>query len=237
MDSMQEILDFLQKDYTWHNDEDFIVSQLFEMSFRNLLVCEQYLKSNYKTLIFPLLRQVKESSIIILGIDAKVLTADDFIHKKHSIKVIIERIRKNTKVNDNKNVEILNQYYNSLKKPLNDYAHINFETLMMHFTERLKDNLIDNYYEITINTFIYLLDYPLLVMFNHKYRTNLSLPALSKIEENINKLKSFRHILYKMELKELNFIKKSTNITNYLKSKKTISLELIKELKKLETLQ
>lgn len=234
MDSMQEILDFLQKNYTWQNDEDFIVSQLFEMSFKNLLVCEQYLKSNYKTLIFPLLRQVKESSIIILGIDEKVMTADDFIQKKYSQKDIIKRIRESSKVSDNKNVEILNQYYNSLKDPLNDYAHVNFETLMMHFTERLKDALMDNYFEITINTFIYLLQYPLVGMFNHKYKSSFNLPTLSKIEENIKKMKNFRHILYKIDLKEIDFIKKSTNITNYFKSKKSTSLELIKELKKLE---
>jgi len=164
-----EIIDSLKYEKNWIDEKEFIVHQLFEVSFVILSKCYKRMNNPDKTFIFPYLRKLKENSIYILGFEEKVLDANEFISNKVNQGDIFKRIEeKPIYINDSR-TKLINNYFKILQKPLNTFTHSNFQTLMMFYSERLNDHLIDQYYVCFIELFLYLLETPLIKMYNVKY--------------------------------------------------------------------
>jgi hypothetical protein len=231
----QEIINHLEIKKDWIDEQDFFVHQLFEVSFKILARCYEDLMYSNKILLFPYLRQIKENTFFIFGFEENVLDVIEFIKGKTNQKQIIERIEAKEEYREHRNLKIINNYYNALIDPLNDFTHSNFQTLMMHFTERLNDEVSDKYYEAIVSTFIFLIETPLVVMYNSKFKTHYDIPNIKNIEDRIVKLKNLRHVLYKQNDPNVAFINRSENIRNFYMSKLETVMHLLHELKDLQT--
>jgi hypothetical protein len=231
----QEIINNLQIKNDWKDEKDFFVHQLFEVSFKILARCHEDLMHSNKILIFPYLRQIKENTFFIFGFEENVLDVNDFINGKTNQKNIIEKIEAKKELKDHPNLKVINTYYSALKEPLNDFTHSNFKSLMMHFTERLHDEVSDKYYKAMASTFIFLIETPLVAMYNHKFKTTYKLPSIKKVENDLLNIKNLRHVLYKQNDPNVAFINRSENLRNFYKSKLETIRHLLNELKDLQT--
>lgn len=76
-----ELIDFLCKIETWDNNEMFLRDAIVMSSAKLLVKCHEEVQKNNFVIIAPLLRQVQENLIVILGLVEGVLSAEK-IHKR-----------------------------------------------------------------------------------------------------------------------------------------------------------
>lgn len=211
----EELINYLEKIETWDSEETFLRDALVLASAKLIRTChEQNTIFNVVT-IPPLLRQVHENFIVIIGLSERVITTENFINEKHRPKNIMNSIKKNKLQIDEISFDIFNEYLIRMKEMLNKYSHTSFEGVMTLFTERFQVYESQQFNRIMMKFIISLIEAPFLVMANYIYKLNLELPKAENIKKELKELNNLKYISRHFPDSIKDFISKSDVLRNY----------------------
>ena len=115
------IIEYLNQIEDWKSNEDFLRDAVILSSANIIEKCKEDVEANYIITIPPLLRQVQENLIVIIGLVQGDLTLEKFLTEEHNPKDIMKAVR-NKKTDENLNdFDQLNEFLLSLKEVLNKF--------------------------------------------------------------------------------------------------------------------
>lgn len=88
------IIEHLNKTETWINEESFLLDVLMISCTKLFQKCYKDIKENSIVTISPLLRQIQENIIVMVGVSDGIYTMKDFIEKNHNPKDIMNAVKK-----------------------------------------------------------------------------------------------------------------------------------------------
>lgn len=188
------LIDFLCKIEAWDNDEMFLRDAIIMSSAKLLVKCHEEVNQSNVVIIAPLLRQVQENIIVVLGLQEEVLTAEKFINDKHKPSNTMEQKKKKRLENEENKFDCVNNYLKVIKEILNKYSHTNFEGVMILFTERFQIYEAQQFSKITMKFIISLIETPFFAIVNHIYKLNMKLLKVEKLQKELKELGTLKYI-------------------------------------------
>ena len=177
--------------------------------------CHEEVDANNIVTVAPLLRQVQENIVVILGLDESVLKTEEFIKHKHNPSDIMNRIKlKGLEIKESE-FDFFNNYLKRIKEMLNKYSHTNFEGVMTLFTERFQVYEAQQFNKIMMRFVISLIETPFLVMINHIYKINMPLPKAENFQKELKELGSLKYITRNFPDSIKEFINQSEVLKDY----------------------
>lgn len=188
------IIEYLNQIEDWKSNEDFLRDAVILSSANIIEKCKEDVEANYIITIPPLLRQVQENLIVIIGLVQGDLTLEKFLTEEHNPKDIMKAVR-NKKTDENLNdFDQLNEFLLSLKEVLNKFSHTNFDGIMTLFTERFQVYEVKRFNKTILNIIICLLEVPLIVIANDLYDLKIEIPSTRSLNYQLKNLDSLRNI-------------------------------------------
>ncbi len=210
----KQIIEHIENILTWDNDESFLLDALVLSCAK--LFQKSYIELNENSLvtISPLLRQIQENMIVMLGIIEEVYTLEDFVTKKHNPKSIMNLIKEKHKTKE-KEFELMNQYLMGLKDVLNKFSHTNFEGIMTLFTERFQVHESIEFNQIMMKFFITFLEAPFIIMVNEIYKLDFKTPSIMNLKKELKNIGTLKYVTRHFPESIKNFINESEILRKY----------------------
>lgn len=215
----------------WKNDESFLLDALVLSCAKLFQKSCIELNENSLVTISPLLRQIQENMIVMLGITEEVYTLENFVNKKHNPKSIMNLIKEkyNTK---EEQFESVNQYLTGLKDMLNKFSHTNFEGVMTLFTERFQVHESIEFNKIMMRSFITFLEAPFIAMVNGIYKLDFKIPSIMNLKKEMKNIGTLKYVTRHFPESIKNFINESEILRKYyqdtIKDLRSITDDLLK---------
>lgn len=147
MEEYKELREELKNIKTIKDDSSFIAHNIIYNSSFLLEDCERFIEQGKMSFVYPIMRQVYEYIIILMGFDDDILSLEDFISNKNDARFISDlkkRVGTNqlTKVGLKK-FTIYRGFMDNLWEILCERTHANFDRLLIQnyeYDEVLSDN-------------------------------------------------------------------------------------------------
>lgn len=212
-----KIIKYLEKIETWKNEESFLVDALIISNAKLFIKCFKDLEENSIVTIAPLLRQIQENIMAILGIADNEITMQEFIDKSYNTQKVMVKIQEKNKDIDAIKFNMTNNYFKSIKDVLNKFSHTNFEGIMTLFTERYKVYESIEFNKIMMEFFISLLERPYLAIVNSAYEMEIEYPQIMNFKKELKRVGTLKYITRHFPEPTKNFINNSEVLNNYYK--------------------
>lgn len=199
---------------TWESEEGFLLDALFINCAKIFQIIYDDLNNNRFIAIAPLLRQIQESLVGILGVYEKVYTMEEFIKNGVDPKTIMKRVKETGNYKNENQFNLLNDLLKSFKSMLNKYSHANFDGLMFMFTDRFKDDYSNQYNRTLFKSGMVLIETVYIIMVKINYKIDIKIP-INNLDEEVKRLKSIKYIINKYPESIKEFIMNSPNINEY----------------------
>lgn len=228
----KEIIEHIEKSVTWDNEESFLLDAL-------VLSCAKLFQKSYLELyenslvtISPLLRQIQENMVVMLGVTEQVYTLEEFVTVKHNPKTIMNLIKEKKFKTKEDEFEIVNHYLMGLKNMLNKFSHTNIEGIMTLFTERFQVHESIEFNKIMMRFFITFLEAPFIAMVNGIYKLDFKLPSIMNLKKELQLVGSLKYVTRHFPESIKNFINESEILRKYyhntIKDLRSMTDELLK---------
>ena len=233
---IDKILKQIESKESWINDNEFLIDVIFSASFKLLNKCHKEMEGdNLIAIIPPLLRQVQENIVVILGLLANSYSIEEFAEKGHQPKQIMSDIKKPDKNIDEETFNKLNVFLIGLKKLLNIYSHTSFDGVMFLFTERFQSFESSQFNKFSILFIMQFLEAPLIALYNKYYDQSFDLPDSQIIVNRLKEIKTLKYATKNMPTSIKEFINQSKYLSSYyvnIRDKFMNEIKNIKEIKK-----
>lgn len=226
-----DIIAYIETLNIWGSEEDFLRDCLINGSIK--LINKSYLELESKSILVipPLLRQVHENIVIIIGLLTNQVTMNDFINENINASKIFNKLRDSNQDNL-KEFEQFNNYLKGLKDILNKYSHTNFDGLMHLFLEEYHTFEIERFNKVMMNFLIELVELIFIPLVNIIYKTQIKLPNINQYKKEFKNIGTLKYVPNKLPNEIKYFIEKSETISSFFKKNISQMTELIKEFEK-----
>lgn len=188
------MIEHLNEIETWENEEIFLRDTLVLSSVKLLLNRHKEVDGSI-VIIAPLLRQVQENIVALVGMTDCSYTLKEFVEKKPNPKNIMKSIRiKNQDINENE-FNMVNSYLTIVKEMLNKFSHTNFEVVMTLFTERFEVYEYQRLNKVLLLYMINLLEAPIITLSNLIYKLELDFASMTNLKMELKNIKSLKYLL------------------------------------------
>jgi len=172
---------------------------------------------NNKSLVSipPLLRQIQENIVVIIGITEQVYTMKEFVNKPHEPKTIMNRIKTKKYLGREEEFEKINGYLLGIKKMLSGFSHTNFSGTMSFFTERFQVPESIAFNKLIMKYMINLLELIFIAMVNDLYSLKLTNPTIIDFKKELKQIGTLKYVTRKFPESIKKFINESETLKNY----------------------
>lgn len=218
MENHQLIINELEKVETWKDEESFLVDALIMTNAKLFIKSYKDIEEYSIVTVAPLLRQVHENIIAILGIGDGVITMKDFIDKAYKPKTVMNRIKDKNPQIDSEKFDLANNYLFGVKETLNVFTHTNFEGIMTLFTERFQVFESMEFNKIMMKFFVTFLEGPFIAIVNSIYKLDIELPPKYDLNKELKRINSLKYITRHFPEPIKEFINNSEVLNGYYKN-------------------
>jgi len=214
----KDALEVINKRQTWNDENEFLIDVLFSSSLKLLVKCyEEIENGNTIIAVPPLLRQVQENIVVLLGMITKTYSIEEFIENNLKPKTIMNRIKQANEGEDLEGHTKLNTFLHELKKMLNKYSHTSYDGAMSMFTDNYHTFESRQFNRSSMLIIIYLIEAPFLALFNKYYDESLELPNPRVLQNEFKQIKTLKYATKNMPKSVKKFIEDSEYLSNYYK--------------------
>jgi hypothetical protein len=214
----QLIINELEKVETWKDEESFLVDALIMSNAKLFIKSYKDIEEHSIVTVAPLLRQVHENIIAILGIGDGVITMKNFIDQSYKPKTVMNKIKDKNPQIDSDNFDFANNYLFGIKKTLNVFTHTNFEGIMTLFTERFQVFESMEFNKIMMKFFVTFLEGPFIAIVNSIYKLDIELPPKYDLNKELKRINSLKYITRHFPEPIKEFINNSEVLNGYYKN-------------------
>lgn len=214
MNKYTELLDLINTKKRWGSDSDFFCDVISKSTIRIIELYYEDLETGNIIRILPLLRQVQENCVALLGFGTNTLTVKEFAESKLDPKRIIRRILASGKEDEDKVIR-LSEYMKGIKCALDKYAHTNLDGLMLLFIEDHQTYETMKFSKLVVQFVISMVEILFISMANHLYKTKMALPVLNQIGHELKGLGSLRYTADKLPEGHKEFFGNSEVLKDY----------------------
>jgi len=215
MEKFKQIIKRIESIETWENEEKFLVDVLVLGSSKIFIKTYNDLNEESLISIPPLLRQIQENIVVIIGITEQVYTMKEFVNKRHEPKTIMNRIKRKKYVRKEEEFDKLNGYLLGIKKLLSEFSHTNFSGAMSLFTERFQVPESIAFNKLIMKYMINLLELIFIAMVNDLYALKLTNPIMIDFKKELKQIGTLKYVTRKFPESIKNFINESKTLKNY----------------------
>jgi len=217
LEKYQCLLNKINLTKEWDSDEIFFIDIITKGSIKLIEICYDDLNKYNLIPIFPMLRQVQENCVVLIGFGEKEITAKEFVEKKVNAKEIFKSIdtRPNIEKSDLSKSQALSEYLKELKETLNNYSHTNLDGLMQLFVEDYQVIEIKKVNELIVKLMIDLVESVFIGCVNYFYKLKIAAPNVSNFKRSMKDIGSLRYIADKLPENISEFIKNSEVLGSY----------------------
>ena len=213
-----QIIERLEKVETWKDEESFLVDALIMTNAKLFMKSYKDIEEYSIVTVAPLLRQVHENIIAILGIGDGVITMKDFIDQSYKPKTVMNRIKDKNSQIDSEKFDLANNYLFGVKETLNVFTHTNFEGIMTLFTERFQVFESMEFNKIMMKFFVTFLEGPFIAIVNSIYKLDIELPPKYDLNKELKRINSLKYITRHFPEPIKEFINNSEVLNGYYKN-------------------
>lgn len=217
MKRYQALLNQINTANGWPSDERFFIDVITKSTIKLIELCHDDLDNYHIISIFPLLRQIQENCVVLLGLGTNTLSSKEFVGGKVDPKKIIKRIATSSKENQDK-VELMGIYMKTIKDILNKYAHTNLDGLMLLFMEEHQTYETMKFNKLIVQFLISMVEILFIPMVNHLYKIKITPPVLNQIGHELKELGSIRYAADKLPEGYKEFFNNSTVLKDYFRN-------------------
>lgn len=214
MNRYQELLKRINRKATWESDSEFFKDVIAKSTIRLLEYCYEDLQRGNIIRILPLLRQVQENCVVLLGLGTESLTVKEFVEGKIDPKRIIRRITAKSN-EDPKKIECMSEYMRGIKEILNHYAHTNLDGLMLLFMEDHQTYETMKFNKVVVRFVIQMVEILFIPMVNHIYKTKIDVPSFAAIRRELKEIGSLKYTADKLPDGYKEFFQRSESLKDY----------------------
>ena len=218
VDKYIQIIERLEKIETWKDEESFLVDALIMTNAKLFMKSYKDIEEYSIVTVAPLLRQVHENIIAILGIGDGVITMKDFIDQSYKPKTVMNRIKDKNPQIDSEKFDFANNYLFEVKETLNVFTHTNFEGIMTLFTERFQVFESIEFNKIMMKFFVTFLEGPFIAIVNSIYKLDIELPPKYDLNKELKRINSLKYITRHFPEPIKEFINNSEVLNGYYKN-------------------
>jgi len=217
MERYQALLNQINTANGWPSDERFFIDVLTKSTVKLIEFCYEDLNDYCLIRIFPILRQVQENCIALIGFGESILSAKEFYDKKCNSKLIFRRLsNKPLKAEiDRQKISFVSEYLKGIKDLLNHYSHTNIDGLMQLFIEEYQVYEAKRFNVIIVKYLIDLTEVIFISIANRIYKTSIDLPDIINLNKELKEIGNLRFIADKLPEHISVFIKKSDLLKDY----------------------
>ncbi len=218
VDKYIQIIERLEKIETWKDEESFLVDALIMSNAKLFIKSYKDIEEHSIVTVAPLLRQVHENIIAILGIGDGVITMKDFIDQSYKPKTVMNRIKDKNPQIDSEKFDFANNYLFEVKETLNVFTHTNFEGIMTLFTERFQVFESIDFNKIMMKFFVTFLEGPFIAIVNCIYKLDIELSTKYDLNKELKRINSLKYITRHFPEPIKEFINNSEVLNGYYKN-------------------
>lgn len=226
MERYQALLNQINSTNGWPSDERFFIDVITKSTIKLIDLCHDDLDNYHFIGIFPLLRQIQENCVVLLGLGTNTLSSKEFVGGKTDPKRIFKRIINDSNESQDK-VELMSIYMKGIKDILNQYAHTNLDGLMFLFMEDHQTYETMKFNKLVVQFVIGLVEILFIPMVNHLYKVKLEFHSLNQIVHELKEIGSLRYVSDKLPQGYKEFFNNSEVLNGYFKNLKGQFKDLI----------
>ena len=215
MKNFDDIIKHLNKTETWDSEESFLLDALMISCTKIFQKCYIDMNENSIVSVSPLLRQIQENIIVMVGVYEGVYTMNDFIEKIHKPKDIMDAVKKKNEESKIDRLNFFNDYFFGIKQILNKFSHTNFDGVMMLYTERFQVYESIEFNKIMLKFLISLLEIPFIAIVNSYYKLHIEIPKLMNIKKALKEIGTLKYITRHFPESIRDFINNSDTLQGY----------------------
>lgn len=215
MEKYKQIIKQIESIETWENEEKFLVDVLVLGSSKLFIKTYDDLNEKSFVSIPPLLRQIQENIVVIIGLTEQVYTMKEFVTKPHEPKTIMNRIKKIKYVGREDEFDTLNDYLLEIKKMLSEFSHTNFSGAMPLFTERFQVPESIAFNRLIMKHIMTFLEVLFIAMVNDLYSLKLIKPTIMNLKKELKQIGTLKYVTRKFPESIENFINQSEILKKY----------------------
>ena len=229
------IIEKIESIENWENEEKFLVDVLVLGSSKLFIKAYEDLNKKSFVSIPPLLRQIQENIVVIIGLTEQVYTMKEFVTKPHEPKTIMNRIKKINYVGREVEFDTLNDYLLGIKKMLSEFSHTNYSGAMSLFAERFQVPESIAFNRLIMKHIMTFLEVLFIAMVNDLYSLKLIKPTIINLKKELKQIGTLKYVTRKFPESIENFINQSETLKKYysdtIKSLKANSLLILNSAK------
>ncbi|MFA5474251.1 MAG: hypothetical protein WC225_01815 [Acholeplasmataceae bacterium] len=214
MSKYSELLNLIQEN-KWTDEDDFLIDALSVGSIKLIQKCHLELKNKSIIPIPPLLRQIQENIIVLLGLISKTYTVEEFIKKGNQPKKIMNNIKSSSELINIEEFQKVSDFLLGVKEVLNKFSHSNFEGTMILFTDNYQVDETRQFNHSMMLILIKLIEASLIAILNINYKALIEMPNPNIVINELKKIKSLKYATRKLPRDIQDFINNSTYIKGY----------------------
>lgn len=217
MKKYEELIKTINLKNEWVSDEDFFKDVLVKSSIRLLEYCYADIDQSVIVRIFPILRQVQENYVVLLGLSTGGLTAKEFAEEKINPKKIFRHLF-NKSIDEQAKTQWVDDYIKGTKDILNKYSHTSLDGLMFLFMDEYQTFESMKFMKMVAKLLIALIELVFIPMINHLYKTKIAIPSLDFIKSDLKIVGSLRYTADKLPDGYKKFLASSPILSSYYKN-------------------
>jgi hypothetical protein len=233
MERYQALLNQINSTSGWSSDERFFIDVITKSTIKLIELCYGDLDNYCLIRIFPILRQVQENCIALIGFGESVLSAKEFYNKKCNPQVIFKRLsnKASSENIDPMKIRFISEYLQGIKDLLNNYSHTNIDGLMQLFIEEYQVYEAKKFNRLIIKFLMSLTEGIFISISNSIFKISIDLPEISNFNKELKDIGSLRYIADKLPDHISKYIKQSELLNDYYRKLASDFKKLISEFK------
>lgn len=237
MNKFNEVLKIIYSKDNWKNEDEFLTDILFSSSITIINKCYAELdKGETIVLIPPLLRQVQENIVVLLGLLSEKYTIQEFIKDGNKPKTIIKRIKESEKEEHHPMIDAFSNLLQDLKDELSNYTHTSFNGAMSLFTDRFHTPETKQFNKSSMLILIHFIEALIVAFLNLYYGLEVEPPNPKLIAIEFKKVKTLKYAMNNMPEPIMRFIKDSEHLITYYRNADIEFKKRIKEIQDINIL-
>ncbi len=210
-----EIVQHIESIEDWPTEEKFLIDALILGSSKLFIKVYGDLDDKSLVSIPPLLRQIQENIVVIIGITEQVYTMKEFVNKPYEPKTIMNRIKRIKYLGREEEFEKINGYLLGIKKMLSEFSHTNLSGTMSFFTERFQVPESIAFNKLIMKYMINLLELIFIAIVNDLYSLKLTNPTIIDFKKELKQIGTLKYVTRKFPESIKKFINESETLNNY----------------------
>lgn len=216
-----DILNILHNKLDWECEEEFLRDAIFSGSIQLINKCYGYLVEYSLLVIPPLLRQIQENIVILIGLKANFLDSKKIIKGEINARKIFEKIYDLPDANK-EDIGKVDFLLKKIKKLLNDeYSHSNVNGIMHYYFLEHHSDEVQQVNKLNMELLIAYLDIILTALINDVYELNIKLPDEKGFQKKFKELPSLKYADKNLPKEIKVFLRNSKNLSGYFEKKKS----------------